>query len=110
MALGSNKDQGGFYVIGSQFNKIVLCESAIDSMSCVTIYPCYMAISTSGAHPNPLWLSRLIRKGYDIYCGFDADETGDRLAEKMIALHPSVKRLRPKQHDWNDVLQSFSRK
>jgi len=66
-----------------------------------------MAISTSGATPNPLWLSHLIKKGYNIYCGFDADETGDRLAEKMISIHPTVIRLRPELHDWNDLLISL---
>ena len=28
------------------------------------------------------------------------------MAEQMIALHPSVCRLRPSQHDWNDILKS----
>lgn len=107
LAKGSNKKLGGFYVRGGVCSKkIILCESAIDSMSCVLLNPCYMAISTSGATPNPLWLSHLIEKGYDLYCGFDADETGDRLAEKMISLHPSVMRLRPELHDWNDQLIS----
>jgi len=105
MAKGSNKKIGGFYVRGDpRSNKIILCESAIDSMSCVLLNTCYMAISTSGATSNPLWLRRLIEKGYDIYCGFDADETGDKMAEKMIIIHPTVKRLRPQLHDWNDLL------
>ncbi len=107
MANGSNKKLGGFYVRGNtRSNKIILCESAIDSISCVLLNACYMAISTSGATPNPMWLSHLIRKGYDIYCGFDADETGDRLAGKMISIHPTVTRLRPELHDWNDMLIS----
>lgn len=109
MAKGSNKNSGGFYVTGDlHSNKIILCESAIDSMSCVVLNACYMAISTSGAAPNPFWLKRLTGKGYDIYCGFDADETGDKLAEKMISIHPSVKRLRPQRHDWNDLLNHSS--
>ena len=107
MAKGSDKKLGGFYIRGNaRSNKIILCESAIDSISCVLLNACYMAISTSGATPNPLWLSHLIEKGYDIYCGFDADETGDRLAEKMISIHPTVTRLRPELHDWNDLLIS----
>ncbi len=109
MAAGSNKKNGGFYVRGNaRTNKIILCESAIDSMSCVILNTCYMAISTSGATPNPQWLKGLIEKGYDIYCGFDADETGDKLAEKMISIHPTVKRLRPQRHDWNDLLTHSS--
>jgi hypothetical protein len=107
LAKGSDKKLGGFYVRGGVYSKkIILCESAIDSMSCVLLNPCYMAISTAGATPNPLWLSQLIEKGYDLYCGFDADVTGDRLAERMMILHPSVIRLRPELHDWNDQLIS----
>ena len=44
-----------------------------------------------------------------IYCGFDSDSAGENMAKEMIALYPSVKRLRPIQHDWNDVLKSQSR-
>jgi hypothetical protein len=28
------------------------------------------------------------------------------MAAQMIALHPSLRRLRPSRHDWNDVLES----
>jgi hypothetical protein len=41
-----------------------------------------------------------------VYCGFDSDATGDVIAEQMIAFHPSLRRLRPSQHDWNDILKS----
>jgi hypothetical protein len=40
------------------------------------------------------------------FCGFDSDGAGDRLAQRMIALYPTIRRLRPPNHDWNDVLQS----
>ena len=56
--------------------------------------------------PNPRWLALLIRHGYEIYCGFDADSTGENMATEMIALYPSVKRFRPIHRDWNDVLMS----
>ncbi len=61
-----------------------------------------------GANPNPAWLSSLIEKGFDIYCGFDSDDTVDSLANSMISLHPTVKRMRPTKHDWNEELQSKS--
>jgi hypothetical protein len=48
----------------------------------------------------------LLEQGGHVYCGFDADPTGDTMANAMIALHPQVQRLRPSQHDWNDVLQA----
>ena len=104
MAPGSRKDKGFFYIGDPKARKIVLCESAIDAISFFTLYQRYLAISTSGATGNPLWLKSLINRGYDIYCGFDSDDTGDNMANKMISLHPTIKRLRPPKHDWNDVL------
>jgi hypothetical protein len=106
MATGSRKDLGCFYVKGSNTRKMVLCESAIDALSCFTLHPDVISLSTSGANPNPAWLTIFINKGFEIYCGFDADETGDRLATKMMRLYPSVKRLRPFKQDWNEILKS----
>ena len=106
MSPGSRKDQGYFSVMLSPTSKVVLCESAIDALSCVALQQDCIAISTSGAHPNPPWLHTLIARGFQVYCGFDADETGESLAHKMMHLHPQVKRLRPAKHDWNDVLKS----
>ena len=108
MAAGSRKNLGYFSITESNNAKIILCESAIDAISCLAIYPHCTCISTSGARSNPLWLTALIKEGYDIYCGFDSDSTGDNLARTMISLYPTVKRLRPTLHDWNDVLKSQS--
>jgi hypothetical protein len=106
MAPGSRKDQGCFSVILSPTRKVVLCESAIDALSCLALQRDCLAISTCGAHPNPPWLHTLLGKDFHVSCGFDADDTGDRLANMMMRLYPQVKRLRPAKHDWNDVLRS----
>jgi len=108
MAPGSKKELGAFYAFGQSNRKMVLCESAIDALSCLALWPEYTAISTSGATHNPAWLKRLLDHGCDIYCGFDADKPGDMMANQMIKLYPSVKRLRPQMHDWNDQLQASS--
>jgi hypothetical protein len=104
MAPGTRKDLGYFWtgVRGSQ--EIVLCESAIDAISCFHLHPDRICISTSGVRANPPWLPGLITRGYRIFCGFDADEPGDAAASHMLALHPTVERLRPPAHDWNDAL------
>lgn len=107
MATGSRKKLGCFYIVGASNRKMVLCESAIDAASCFVIYPEYTAISTSGAIPDPAWLQNFINKGCKIYCGYDADKTGDMIAEKMIKMYPEVNRLRPPRHDWNEVLQNY---
>ena len=105
MAPGSRKNLGCFFVKRSNTKKAVLCESAIDAISYFALHPNCLALSTSGANPNPLWLPLLIEKDFDIYCGFDSDETGDSLAGRMIHRYPTVKRLRPRKHDWNEDLR-----
>ena len=105
LAPGSRKDRGFFYIANANSTKLVICESAIDAISYYALDPNCRAISTAGAHPNPPWLSSLINKGFKLFCGFDSDETGDTLAERMITLYPSIKRLRPTHHDWNDMLK-----
>lgn len=108
LAPGSRKDLGYFSLHPSAATtRIVLCESAIDALSCFLLHPACLTISTSGARPNPAWLPRLLAQGHPVYCGFDADAIGDDLAQQMMALYPGVQRLRPNQHDWNDVLKSI---
>jgi hypothetical protein len=105
MAPGSQKDLGYFSVSAPGAKIAILCESAIDAISCLELHPSCLCVSTSGARPNPRWLPWLIRQGFEIYCGFDSDSTGEIMAGNMIALHPGIKRLRPSLHDWNDALK-----
>ena len=107
MAKGSRKDIGCFYVKNPNSEKIILCESAIDAISFFAMNPHWLCVSTSGATPCPAWLPLFLAKGFEIHCGFDADQTGDTIADKMISRYPSIKRLRPTQHDWNDQLRSL---
>ncbi len=106
MAPGTRKDCGYFWVGHAGPRQIILCESAIDALSCFQMDPQQICISTSGVRADPPWLRGLLARGYELYCGFDADQPGDAAAARMIALHPAVKRLRPPTHDWNDVLAS----
>jgi len=105
MAPGSRKDRGYFAVGPTSPNASILCESAIDAISCLLHHPHALCVSTSGARPNPHWLPVLIATGPPIYCGFDADPTGDHMAQSLIARHPLVQRLRPPLHDWNYTLR-----
>ena len=104
MAPGTRKDLGYFWIGAQGSRKIVLCESAIDAMSCFQLHPQRICVSTSGVRADPPWLGALLARGYDIFCGFDADGPGDATAARMLALHPAVRRLRPAAHDWNDML------
>jgi len=112
LAPGSQRDLGCFAVpiplspnLQNVASPIILCESAIDALSCFALHPHCRCLSTAGARPNPLWLKPLLDQPGRIFCGFDADPTGDQMAAAMIALHAAIKRLRPPAHDWNDVLQ-----
>jgi hypothetical protein len=106
MAPGSKKDRGFFSIPTTSVPAIILCESAIDAISCLALHPRHRCISTAGARPNPRWLPSLLAQGGPVYCGFDADPTGEAMAQAMIGLYPSVQRLPPPLHDWNDVLRS----
>jgi len=106
MAPGTRKDLGYFWIGPHGAREVVLCESAIDAMSCCQMEPRRVCISTSGVRADPPWLDGLFARGYEVYCGFDADGPGDAAATRLIALHPAVRRLRPPAHDWNDALTS----
>jgi len=106
MAPGTRKDLGYFWIGARGSREIVVCESAIDAMSCFQLHPQRTCISTSGVRADPPWLDGLLARDYELYCGFDADGPGDAAAARMTALHPAVRRLQPPAHDWNDALTS----
>ena len=106
LAPGSRKDLGYFSVPAQARPALILCESAIDALSCLALHPEHGCISTAGARPDPRWLRPLLEQGRPIACGFDCDAAGEGMARAMIALHPAIQRLRPEAHDWNDQLQA----
>ena len=106
LAPGTRRDAGYFWIGNTSSQRIVLCESAIDAISCFRLQPCgeCICISTAGVRTTAPWLYPLLNRGYQIYCGFDTDEAGERASCRMIAHHPSLQRLQPPQHDWNETL------
>jgi hypothetical protein len=106
LAPGSRKDNGCFAVGPTDPHALVLCESAIDAISCHTLDPDRLCLSTAGARDNPAWLPAILARNLPTYCGFDTDATGERMARAMLARHPAVQRLRPPAHDWNDALRA----
>ena len=57
MAPGTRKDLGYFWTGARGAKEIVLCESAIDAISCFQLHPERICISTSGVRANPPWLA-----------------------------------------------------
>jgi hypothetical protein len=113
LAVGSRKDDGFFRVAPSTddpagYGAILLCESAIDAISCFTFHRDCLCVSTAGVRANPRWLDPLLRQDRPVYCAFDADPPGDNAAQAMIALHPAIQRLRPLKKDWNQMLASMA--
>jgi hypothetical protein len=102
LAAGSRKDAGCFAAGPLSATAVVLCESAIDALSCHLLHPQARCLSTAGARARPAWLPALLSAGYQVYCGFDTDEAGESQAQAMQAAYPAVRRLRPAAHDWND--------
>jgi hypothetical protein len=105
MAPGSRKDLGYFSISAMDPAAVILCESAIDAVSCLVLNDHTLCISTAGARPNPPWLGSLLQSGRPVCCGFDADLTGDEIARAMIETHPAISRLRPPLKDWNEILK-----
>lgn len=106
MTPGSRKDQGYFCVRNTHCQAAIICESAIDAISCLAIHPHHCCVSTAGATPSPAWVPSLISQYPRIYCGFDADQTGDAMACAISQTYPTIARLRPTYHDWNDQLRA----
>lgn len=69
LAPGSNKDLGYFSVSVPDAKAIVLCESAIDALSCFNLHPGTVCISTAGARPSP----RLV--GVNYFCAATTTRT-----------------------------------
>jgi hypothetical protein len=109
LAPGTSRDAGYFWVGTPGAPTVVLCESAIDAISCYQLhsrqrYTECICISTAGVRSDPPWLHPLMARGYQIYCGFDTDGPGEAAGGQMISRHASIQRLRPPAHDWNDAL------
>lgn len=109
MAPGSRKALGYFSVGKSKSKNVIICESAIDAISCLAIHPQALCISTAGVNPHPAWLPEMLRKHPKIYCGFDADTAGEQTAKRMIKRYPEIQRLRPAKQDWNQQLTELNK-
>ena len=104
LSKGSKRTHGFFYAGPENAKYCILCESAIDTISCQILFPGWLSISTSGAWASPPYLPRLLNRGIQVFCGFDNDSVGHSNADKMIQSHSKVIRMVPAGKDWNSDL------
>lgn len=112
LAKGTRRNAGYFWVGEVSSTEVILCESAIDAISCHQIHAARevatICISTTGVRSQLPWLEPLIHRGYMIRCGFDDDAAGHRASHLLLQNYPSLQRIIPPAHDWNDVLTQAS--
>lgn len=108
LAPGSRKDAGYFWMGQHSAGRIVLCESAIDAISCYQLLGGCICISTAGARASARWLPALLRCGYEVHNGFDDDEAGHAAARAMQRDYPPIHRLTPPAKDWNAALHRWA--
>lgn len=109
LAKGTRKDAGYFWGGEASSTQIMLCESAIDAISCHQIHAAQevptICISTAGVRSQLPWLEPLIHRGYTIRCGFDDDKAGNRASHLLLHDYPCLQRIIPPAKDWNDLLK-----
>jgi hypothetical protein len=107
LAPGSRKDAGYFWVGQQSASRVVLCESAIDAISCYQLLGACICISTAGARADIRWLPTLLKRGYEVHNGFDDDDAGHAAARAMQRAYPLIQRLSPPAKDWNAALHRW---
>lgn len=108
LAPGSRKDAGFFWVGQRSASRIVLCESAIDAISCYQLLGGCICVSMAGARAGARWLPILLRRGCEVYNGFDTDDAGHAAARAMQQAYPLIQRLTPPAKDWNAALHRWA--
>ena len=104
-------EKGLFITKADAARSVAFVESGIEALSYRALRGSGLIVSTTGsAVEKPAALGRqLAERGYEIVAAFNADKSGDRMAERLQeALGAAVRRDRPvggHGKDWNDQLQ-----
>ena len=106
-------EKGLFITKGDRTRSAAFVESGIEALSYRALRGTGLILSTTGsAIERPATMARLLRaRGYEIVAAFNADKSGDRMADRMRELLGSeVRRDRPageRGKDWNEQLKSL---
>jgi hypothetical protein len=105
--------KGMFITKADGARSVAFVESGIEALSYRALRDRGLIISTTGsAIGRPVSMARLLSaRGYEIVTAFNADKSGDRMAERLReALGSEVRRDRPvgdHGKDWNEMLKSI---
>ncbi len=106
-------EKGLFVTKADRTRSAAFVESGIEALSYRALRGTGLIVSTTGsAIERPAMMARLLKaRDYEIVTAFNADKSGDRMAERMRELLGSeVRRDRPAQDrgkDWNELLKSL---
>jgi hypothetical protein len=106
-------EKGLFITKGDDTRSAAFVESGIEALSYRALRGTGLILSTTGsAIERPATMARLLKaRGYEIVTAFNADKSGDRMADRMRELVGSgVRRDRPpgdRGKDWNEQLKSL---
>lgn len=106
-------EKGLFVTKGDRTRIAAFVESGIEALSYRALRGTGLIVSTTGsAVEKPAAMARVLKaRGYEIVAAFNADRSGDRMAEKLRELIGSeVRRDRPsvsRGKDWNEHLRSL---
>jgi hypothetical protein len=106
-------EKGLFITKGDDTRRAAFVESGIEALSYRALRGTGLILSTTGsAIERPATMARLLKeRGYEIVTAFNADKSGDRMADRMRELLGSeIRRDRPsggRGKDWNEQLKSL---
>jgi hypothetical protein len=106
-------EKGMFVTKADRARSVAFVESGIEALSYRALRGTGLIVSTTGsAIEKPATMARLLKaRGYEIVTAFNADKSGDRMADRLRELVGSeVRRDRPsgdRGKDWNEHLQSL---
>jgi hypothetical protein len=106
-------EKGLFITKGDDTRRAAFVESGIEALSYRALRGAGLILSTTGsAIERPATMARLLKeRGYEIVTAFNADKSGDRMADRMRELLGSeIRRDRPsgdRGKDWNEQLKSL---
>jgi hypothetical protein len=106
-------EKGLFIMKADETRSAAFVESGIEALSYRALRGAGLIVSTTGsAIERPATMARLLMaRGYEIVAAFNADKSGDRMAERMHELlSGGVRRDRPandRGKDWNEQLKSL---